>query len=101
VQLWSEKQSKYDVLDYTLANGTVDQRQEATRVLYAEFGAEVGGQASIFLGSNLPLALAGAGIGHVAARFKPNVAPELPPAADDAELSASQGSETGPVTLKR
>ena len=75
VQLWPEKQSKKDVLDYTLAYGTPDQQSEATRVLYAEFGAEVGGQASIFLGSNLPLTLAGAGIGHVTARLQHERAP--------------------------
>src|SRR5258705_4240237 len=64
VQLWPEKQSKTDVLDYTLTNGTAAEQQEATRVLYAEFGAEIGGQASLLLGSNLPLTLAGAGGGH-------------------------------------
>ena len=74
VQLWPEKQSKNDVLDYTLSSGTPEMHEEATRVLYAEFGAEVGGQASLFLGSNLPLTLAGAGIGHIAARTEPLIA---------------------------
>ena len=95
VQLWPEKQSKHDVLDYTLANGTPAQQAEATRVLYAEFGAEIGGQASLFVGSNLPLVLAGAGIGHVTARFNANETPQLPPAAPDAELSASEDAEVG------
>jgi hypothetical protein len=67
VQLWPEKQSKTDVLDYTLASGTTAQRAEATHILYAEYGAEVGGQASVLLGAGIPLTLAGAGIGHVAA----------------------------------
>jgi hypothetical protein len=101
VQLWPEKKSKDDVLDYTLTYGTSAQQQEATRVLYAEYGAEVGGQASLFLGSNLPLTLAGAGIGHVAAYCKPNAAPQLPPAAPDAELTASQSNEIGSSKLTR
>ena len=101
VRLWPQKKSKNDVLDYTLANGTAAQQEEATRVLYAEFGAEVGGQASLFLGSNLPLTLAGAGIGHIAARLKPNAAAQRPPATNDVELAANQASETGPSTLNR
>ncbi len=67
VQLLPEKQSKTEVLDYTLSSGTPEQQREATRVLYAEFGAEVGGQASVLLGAGLPLTFAGAGVGHVAA----------------------------------
>src|SRR3954451_1307401 len=78
VRLWPAKQRKNEVLDYTLAFGTAAQREEPTRVFYSEFGAEVGGQASIFLGSNLPLTLAGAGIGHVAARYKEMTEPEAP-----------------------
>jgi hypothetical protein len=101
VQLWPEKKSKDDVLDYTLTYGTAAQQNEATRVLYAEYGAEVGGQASLFLGSNLPLTLAGAGIGHVAAFCKPDAAPQLPPAAAGAELTASQTNEIGPAKLTR
>ena len=101
VQLWPEKQSKNDVLDYTLANGTPAQQKEATRVLYAEFGAEVGGQASIFLGSNLPLTLAGAGIGHVAARYSPNTSSDLQPPAPDNEVATRQYTDTGPASIKR
>jgi hypothetical protein len=67
LQLWPEKQSKRDVLDYTLASGTTAQHAEATHILYAEYGAEIGGQASVLLGAGIPLTLAGAGIGHVAA----------------------------------
>src|SRR5439155_7668205 len=93
VQLWPEKQSMNDVLDFTLTYGTPAQQCEATRVLYAEFGAEVGGQASMFVGSNLPLTLAGAGIGHVAAHYNANTSPQLPSAAPDIELSARQDSE--------
>lgn len=77
VQLVPEKQSKNAVLDYTLASGNAELHEEATRVLYAEYGAEVGGQASLFLGSNLPLTLAGAGIGHIAARTEPLISPEV------------------------
>ena len=101
VQLWPEKQSKNDVLDYTLANGTAAEQQEATRVLYAEYGAEVGGQASILLGSNLPLTLAGAGIGHVTAHYKAITTPEAPPEADDAILTADQSTAAGTSELKR
>jgi hypothetical protein len=107
VQLWPEKQSKNDVLDYTLENGTPEQHEEATRVLYAEYGAEVGGQTSLLLGSNIPLTLAGAGIGHVAARLNGDPAtnsepptPETEPAAD-AALTASQNNEVVPPTTKR
>jgi hypothetical protein len=101
VRLWRSKQSKQDVLDYTLANGTSAEQNEATRVLYAEFGAEIGGQASLFVGSNLPLTLVGAGIGHVTAHYNANEIPELQPAAPDAELSARLGNESGPGTLQR
>ena len=101
VRLWPSKQSKQDVLDYTLANGTSAEQTEATKIFYAEFGAEIGGQASLFVGSNLPLTLVGAGIGHVTAHHNANAAPELPPTALDAELTARQGTEIGPATLKR
>jgi hypothetical protein len=101
VRLWPAKQRKNDVLDYTLVYGNAAQQEEATRVFYSEFGAEVGGQASIFLGSNLPLTLAGAGIGHVAARFKSMTTPAPPTADADATLTASQTNEPGPETLKR
>jgi hypothetical protein len=74
VQLWPAKQSKTEVLDYTLASGTPEQQREATRVLYAEFGAEVGGQASVLFGAGLPLTFAGAGMGHVAATAETDTA---------------------------
>jgi len=101
VQLWPEKQSKTDVLDYTLTNGTAAEQQEATRVLYAEFGAEIGGQASLLLGSNLPLTLAGAGVGHVTAQYKTMTAPEPPSPEADAELTASESNEVGPASFTR
>jgi len=101
VRLWPEKKSKNDVLDYTLAYGTAAEQQEATRVFYSEFGAELGGQASLFLGSNVPITLAGAGIGHVAAWYKQPATPELPPAANDVELSASQAPAVGPAETRR
>jgi len=101
VQLWPERQSKNEVLDYTLANGTVEQHEEATRILYAEFGAEIGGQASLLVGSNLPLTLAGAGIGHVAARFQGSEAEEAPPAAEAGELTASKDNDAGAETVTR
>ena len=101
MQLWPEKQSKNDVLDYTLANGTLEQQDEATRVLYAEFGAEVGGQASVFVGSNLPLTLAGAGIGHVVARYSSNTSSELQPPAPDNEVATRQYTDAGPASIKR
>ena len=89
------------MLDYTLANGTSAEQTEATKILYAEFGAEIGGQASLFVGSNLPLTLVGAGIGHVTAHHTASAAPELPPEALDSELAARQGTESGPTILKR
>jgi hypothetical protein len=101
VQLWPEKQAKREVLDYTLMYGTPAQQTEATRVLYAEYGAEIGGQASLLVGSNLPLVLAGAGIGHVAARLNPTTTDDMPPAPPSAVLSASHEAEIGPSTLKR
>jgi hypothetical protein len=101
IRLWPAKQSKNDVLDYTLANGTPAQQWEATRVLYAEFGAEVGGQTSIFLGSNVPLTLAGAGIGHVAARFNATGTSQLPPSTSDVELTARQSAAAGAGNLTR
>jgi hypothetical protein len=102
VRLWPAKQRKNEVLDYTLVYGTAAQQEEATRVFYSEFGAEVGGQASIFLGSNLPLTLAGAGIGHVAARFKSMTTPAPVTADADTTLTASQTNAPGPAeTIKR
>jgi hypothetical protein len=104
VQLWPEKKTKNDVLDYTLANGTPEEQQEATRVLYAEYGAEVGGQASLLVGSNLPLTLAGAGIGHVAARLSDNGTTDEPPtpeAASEATVTASQNNDAGPENVVR
>jgi hypothetical protein len=113
VQLWPKKQVKNDVLDYTLAFGTPDAHGEATRILYAEYGAEIGGQAALFVGSNVPLTLAGAGIGHVAARFSPNPSadpipeasastPELTPASTpDIKLTAGQTPATAPETQTR
>lgn len=105
VQLWPKKQTKDDVLDYTLAWGTPADHCEATRIFYAEYGAEVGGQASLFVGSNLPLTLAGAGIGHVAARFNAEPPAETPESTHlptpDVELTASQAPATGAETLSR
>jgi hypothetical protein len=101
VRLWPSKQSKQDVLDYTLANGTSAEQTEATKILYAEFGAELGGQASLFVGSNLPLTLVGAGIGHVTAHHNASASPELTPAAPNSEFVARNSTETGPETLKR
>jgi hypothetical protein len=101
VRLWPSKQSKQDVLDYTLANGTSAEQTEATKIFYAEFGAEIGGQASLFVGSNLPLTLVGAGIGHVTAHQNASASPELPPAALNSEIAARQSADTGPTTLKR
>ena len=66
-RLWPAKQSKSDVLDYTLVSGAPDQQYEASRIFYPEFGAEVGGDASVFVGGKIPLSLVGAGIGHAAA----------------------------------
>jgi hypothetical protein len=102
VQLWPEKASKNDVLDYTLENGTPEQHEEATRVLYAEYGAEVGGQTSLILGSNVPLTLAGAGLGHVAARLNGSATTEEPPTPEaEGELTASQSNTDGPANLVR
>jgi hypothetical protein len=89
------------VLDYTLVYGTSAEQTEATKILYAEFGAEIGGQASLFVGSNLPLTLVGAGIGHVTAHHNTSASPELPPAALNSEFVARQCTETGPTTLRR
>jgi hypothetical protein len=100
VQLWPEKESKTDVLDYTLTYGTAAQQSEATHVLYAEYGAEVGSQASLLLGSNLPFTLVGAGVGHVAAHYEAGPSPDSP-APPDTALTATQALETGPATLKR
>ena len=58
VRLWPMKQAKDDVLDYSLAQGTLDEQHEAIHVLYSEFGAEVGGQLAIFAPAEIPLTLA-------------------------------------------
>lgn len=83
VQLWPQKQSKTDVLDYTLASGDPAESAEAKHIFYAEYGAEVGGQASVFLGAGIPLTLAGAGFGHVAAE------------SDDVEQKAPSEANSG------
>jgi hypothetical protein len=101
VRLWPSKQSKQDVLDYTIAYGTAAEQIEATKILYAEFGAEMGGQASLFVGSNLPLTLVGAGIGHITAHHYAIASSEESPEALDSELTARKGTETGTETRKR
>jgi hypothetical protein len=103
VRLWPQKQIKRDVIDYTLATGTPEQQREATRILYAEYGAQVGGQASLFVGSNLPFTLVGAGIGHVAARVRKSPSSDLPEVSDSPapEWTAQQLSETSDSTIAR
>jgi hypothetical protein len=101
VRLWPSKQSKQDVLDYTLANGTCAEQAEAMKVFYAEFGAEIGGHVSLFAGSNLPLTLVGAGIGHLTAHHNASVSPALPSEVWDGELTAAQDAPTASETLKR
>ncbi|HEX4412265.1 MAG TPA: hypothetical protein VH107_01465 [Lacipirellulaceae bacterium] len=100
VQLWPEKQSKTDVLDYTLSSGTPEQNSEATRVLYAEYGAEVGGQASMLFGAGIPLTLAGAGIGHVAAKSVDSESPAAAPS-NSAELPSSEVTRLPDTTVVR
>jgi hypothetical protein len=77
VRLWPEKEAKDDVLDFTVAGGTLDQQNEAIHVLYPEFGAQVGGQLALFAPAEIPLTLVGAGVGHVAAHFD-EVEPQPP-----------------------
>jgi hypothetical protein len=101
VQLWPEKQSKRDVLDYTLASGTTAQNAEATHILYAEYGAEVGGQASVLFGAGIPLTLAGAGIGHVAAKSVDDEQPAPSQANSVDELPASELARSSEAALKR
>jgi hypothetical protein len=101
VQLWPGKQSKTDVLDYTLTIGTTAQRAEATHILYAEYGAEVGGQASVLLGAGIPLTLAGAGIGHVAAKSVDDEPPAPSQASSVDGLPASETARSPDATLTR
>ena len=101
VRLWPQKLSKQDVLDYTLAHGTPEQHSEATHVLYAEYGAEVGGQASLFFCAGLPLTLAGAGIGHVAAISTAPECTRLPPPDSGIESSVGAVAEIPTATLTR
>ncbi len=100
-RLWPAKQMKSEVLDYTLATGTDAQHEEATRILYAEFGAEVGGQASMFFGGNIPITLAGAGIGHIAARYNSAMGPEEESPEPGAEITASHVEEIEVGGVKR
>ena len=101
VQLWPEKQSKTDVLDYTLASGTPDETTEATHIFYAEYGAEVGGQASVLLGAGIPLTLAGAGIGHVAAKTIDTEQPAPSQASPVDQLPAGEVARSADATLVR
>jgi hypothetical protein len=101
VQLWPEKLAKTDVLDYTLANGTPAQQSEATHILYAEYGAEVGSQASVLLGAGIPLTLAGAGVGHVAATTQANPCTRLPPINPDGTLPANEVANSPSTTRDR
>jgi hypothetical protein len=78
VRLWPEKVSKDDVLDFTLAEGTPAEQNEAIHILYPEFGAEVGGQIGLFAPTEIPLSLVGAGVGHVAAHFDADASPPQP-----------------------
>ena len=101
VQLWPEKTAKIDVLDYTLANGTPAQQIEATHILYAEYGAEVGRQASVLFGAGIPLTLAGAGVGHLSADAQPPACTRLPPINSDGASPAGEVANSPGTTLDR
>jgi hypothetical protein len=101
VQLWPQKEAKTDVLDYTLANGTPAQQYEATHILFAEYGAEVGRQTSVLFGAGIPLTLAGAGVGHVAANAQTTSCRRLPPTNSDSALPASEVANSATTTLDR
>ena len=69
VRLWPEKQSKDDVLDYTIAHGTPQEQREAIHAMYPEYGAEVADELTQFVPGGFLLTAAGAGLGHAAAQF--------------------------------
>lgn len=88
-RLWPAHSSKQDVLDYTLMYGTLAKQDEAARVFYPEFGSQVGGDVAVFVGGQLPLTLAGAGIGHLAVHANSTPAIEQPTTAADVAASTN------------
>jgi hypothetical protein len=101
VRLWPMKQAKDDVLDYTLARGTSADEREAIHVLYAEYGAEIGGQLAVFAPVEYPITLAGAGLGHVAAHVDAAAVPQQTSSPSVAALPAAPPSEVVPATFNK
>ncbi|MGL4513200.1 MAG: hypothetical protein ACRCT8_08925 [Lacipirellulaceae bacterium] len=84
-----EARSKQKVFAHVDANGTVEERAEARRVLQPQMGAEVGGQAALLApGAQALLSVGGAAVGHVVGRVQ---------AARIEDEAVTQASAEGPV----
>ncbi len=71
VALFPEKAAKDDALAYIAWEGTPAEHVAAVKTLYPQYGSEIGGQAGVLVPGAQPLlALAGAGVGHVAGRYR-------------------------------
>lgn len=89
VGLVHETRSKQAVFDYVDENGTPEERAEARRVLHPQMGAEIGGQATVFLPQAEPIfQIGGAAIGHALGRYQ---------AAQIVGEQQSQPSASGPL----
>jgi hypothetical protein len=97
VRLWPEKQSKDDVLDYTIAHGTLDEKRAAIHAMYPEYGAEVADELTQFVPGGFLITAAGAGLGHVAAHFDAREAAERTPESPSAERPVDETAKSDAV----
>lgn len=81
VGLVHEARSKQAVFEHVDETGSPEERAEARRVLHPQMGAEVGGQAAVFLPqADALLQLGGAAVGHAIGRYEAKqIAEEVPP----------------------
>jgi hypothetical protein len=104
VRLWPEKQSKDDVLDYTIAHGTPEEQRAAIHAMYPEYGAEVADELTQFVPGGFLLTAAGAGLGHAAAQLdasKPATAQSAPPIADAPDVETAKAESVVPASFNR
>ena len=71
VGLWHERNNKQDVFAHLESYGTPEQQKEARRILYPQFGMEVGGEiGSIIPPAQTAVQLTGAVVGHAFGRHQ-------------------------------
>ena len=93
VGLVHEARSKEAVFEYVDQHGTLEERVEARKVLHAQLGSEVGGQAAVFAAQGDAIVkLGGAAIGHVVGRYQASrITAEPRPTAEGPVQTGDQG----------